>query len=204
MKYYKYQIKVLGVGTADQVTLGLNTSENVNNFVAKDRLNEFSYFSVNDENAAEFISQNHKNLGISEISESEFNEAIKNTFTYERINEVLEEDKKQKAAEIKEKFEKAMDKTIVEVEGVGFVDGGRNNLQDVQGILDVFDSYGQPTIDFRLANNTFAKVDRSGLELIKTKITLAGLGHYQKKWDYENTLARATSFNEIANIVVEY
>ena len=34
MKYYKYQIKVLGVGTADQVTLGLNTSENVNNFVA--------------------------------------------------------------------------------------------------------------------------------------------------------------------------
>ena len=98
MKYYKYQIKVLNEGTADQVTLGLNTSENVNNFVAKDRLNEFSYFSVNDENAAEFISQNHKNLGISEISESEFNEAIKNTFTYERINEVLEEDKKQKAA----------------------------------------------------------------------------------------------------------
>ena len=163
MKYYKYQIKVLNEGTADQVTLGLNTSENVNNFVAKDRLKEFSYFSVNDENAAEFISQNNENLGISEISESEFNEAIKNTFTYERINEVLEEDKKQKAAEIKEKFEKAMEKTIVEVEGVGFVDGGRKNLQDVQGILDVFDSYGQPTIDFRLANNTFAKVDRSVL-----------------------------------------
>lgn len=204
MKYYKYQIKVLGVGTADQVTLGLNTSENVNNFVAKDRLKEFSYFSVNDENAAEFISQNNENLGISEISESEFNEAIKNTFTYERINEVLEEDKKQKAAEIKEKFEKAMDKTTIEVEGVGFVDGGRKYLQNVQGVLDEFDSYGQPTIDFRLANNTFAKVDRSGLELIKRKITLAGISHHQKKWDYENTLARATSFNEIANIVVEY
>ena len=117
---------------------------------------------------------------------------------------MTEEDKKQKAAEIKEKFEKAMEKTIVEVEGVGFVDGGRKYLQNVQGVLDEFDSYGQPTINFRLANNTFAKVDRSGLELIKRKITLAGISHHQKKWDYENTLARATSFNEIANIVVEY
>ncbi|MDY5466747.1 MAG: hypothetical protein SPF98_04045 [Campylobacter sp.] len=204
MKYYKYQIKVLNEGKSDQVTLELNTSENVNNFVAKDKLNEFSYFSISDESADEFVSLNDENLGISEISESEFNEAIKNTFTYERINEVLQLDREQKAAEIKEKFESAMQKTIVEVEGVGFVDAGRKNLQDVQGILDVFDSYAESSIDFRLANNTFAKVDRSGLELIKTKITLAGLGHYQKKWQLENALLKATSFNEIANIVVEY
>ena len=204
MKFYKYQIKVLGVGTADQVTLGLNTSENVNNFVAKDRLKEFSYFSVNDENAAEFISQNNENLGISEISESEFNEAIKNTFTYERINEVLEEDKKQKAAEIEEKFAKAMEKTIINIEGIGEVDAGRKYLQNMQGILDVFDSYGQAQIDFRLANNTFAKVDKAGLELIKNKITLAGIGHHHKKWQFETALSQATSFDEVSKIVVEF
>lgn len=204
MKFYKYQIKVLNEGTAEQVTLELNTSENVNSYIAKDRLNEFSYFSISDESADEFIGSNDENLGITEISQSEFNEAIKNTFTYERVNEILEQDKAQKAAEIKEKFAAAMEKTIVEVEGVGFVDAGRKNLQDVQGILDVFDSYGQDTIDFRLANNTFAKVDKAGLELIKTKITLAGLAHYQKKWEYGNALEKATSFNEIANIVVEF
>lgn len=204
MKYYKYQIKVLNEGTAAQVTLGLNTDEAVNNYIAKNRLSELSYFSVSDEKASEFVSSNASELEISEIGEGEFKELIKNTFTYERINEVLDIDKAKKAAEIKEKFEAAMRKTSVEVEGVGFVDGGRDKLQDVAGILDVFDSYGQAQIDFRLANNTFAKVDKSQLELIKEKITLAGLGHYQKKWSYEDALARATSFDDVANIVVEF
>lgn len=204
MKYYKYQIKVLNENTPSQVTLGLNTDESVENYVAKDRLNESSYFSVSDERAAWFVSSNASELGIEQIEESEFKEGIKNTFTYERINEVLAEDKANKASEIKSKFETAMEKTNVEVESVGVVNAGRKNLQDVQGILDVFDSYGQSTIDFRLADNSFVKVDKSALELIKRKITLTGLGHYEKKWKYENALARATSFNEVANIVVEF
>lgn len=204
MKFYKYQIKVLNEGKPEQVTLELQNGENVNSYIAKDRLNEFSYFSVADENSAEFISQNDENLGITEISEVEFNELIKNTFTYERINEILAEDKAQKAAEIKEKFAKAMDKTTINIEGIGPVDAGRKNLQDVQGILDVFDNYGQAQIDFRLANNTFAKVDKAGLELIKQKITLAGLSHYQKKWQFETALSGATSLDEVAKIVVEF
>ena len=203
MKYYKYQIKVLNEGTPAQVTLGLNTSKNVNNFVAKDRLNEFSYFSINDENSAEFISQNDENLGINEISESEFNEAIKNTFTYERINELLELDKAQKAAEIKEKFEKAMDKTPVNVAGVGIVDGGRYNLQDVAGIIETFEESGGSTMLFRIADNSFVQVNGEQLKAIKKAIILKGQELYQKKWQIETSFISARTFDEIMAIKVE-
>ena len=204
MKYYKYKIVVLNSGLASQVTAELRSEEGVENYVAKNRFDDFSYFSVSDEKASEFIAAQMSELNIAEINESEYNEGIKNTYTYERLNELLADDKAAKMAEIKEKFEANITHSLISIDGVGVIDGGERYLQNIQNIYENLKEKGENSINFRLANNSFVEVDLEQLELMRKTIIETGLGYYQKKWELEDAVTKAVSADEVANVVVKY
>ena len=109
-----------------------------------------------------------------------------------------------KLQELTEAFKEVTTKTKVNVSGVGIVDGGRSNLQDITGIIETFEESGQETMSFRIANNSFVSVNAEQLKAIKKAIILKGQELYQKKWEIEAKLANAKTFDEIRAIKVEF
>ena len=108
-----------------------------------------------------------------------------------------------KLQELAEAFKEVTTKTGVTVSGVGIVDAGRSNLQDISGIIETFEESGQETMLFRIADNSFVSVNAEQLKAIKKAIILKGQELYQKKWEIEAKLANATTFDEIRAIKVE-
>ena len=133
-----------------------------------------------------------------------FKEAEENGYTYKRIQENLQALKAVKLQELTEAFKEATTKTKVTVSGVGIVDGGRSNLQDITGIIETFEESGEETMPFRIADNSFVSVNAEQLKAIKKAIILKGQELYQKKWEIEAKLANAKTFDEIRAIKVEF
>ena len=206
MKYYKFKVTKMNANTPSEYTARFHSTENgVEVFEAENTFEDFSVVSISDDNkASEIINSQDSNLGLVEIELDEFTTLKESSYTYKLIQENLQALKAVKLQELAEAFKEVTTKTKVTVSGVGIVDGGRSNLQDITGILETFEESGQETMLFRIADNSFVSVNAEQLKAIKKAIILKGQELYQKKWEIEAKLATAKTFDEIRAIKVEF
>lgn len=206
MKYYKFKVTKMNAGTpSEYIARFESTEQGIEVFEAENIFQDFSVVSILDDNkASEIINAQDSNLGLIEIELAEFTTLKESSYTYKRIQENLKDLKAVKLQELAEAFKKATTKTGVNVSGVGIVDAGRSNLQDISGIIETFEESGQETMLFRIADNSFVSVNAEQLKAIKKAIILKGQELYQKKWEIEAKLANAKTFDEIRAIKVEF
>lgn len=206
MKYYKFKVTEVNSNTASKYIARFYSDENgVEVFEAENTFEDFSVVSIsNDDKATEIINSQDSNLALVEIELDEFNTLKESSYTYKIIEENLKDIKNVKLQELAGAFKEATTKTKVDVSGVGVVDGGRNNLQDITGIIEVFESSTESSMLFRIADNSFVSVNAEQLRAIKKAIILKGQELYQKKWELENKILSATTFDEIRAIKVEF
>ena len=206
MKYYKFKVAKINAGTPSEYIARFQSTENgVEVFEAENTSQDFSVVSIaNDDKASEIINAQNSNLGLVEIALDEFTTLKESSYTYKLIQENLQALKAVKLQELAEAFKEVTTKTKVTVSGVGIVDGGRSNLQDITGIIETFEESGEETMLFRIADNSFVSVNAEQLKAIKKAIILKGQELYQKKWEIEAKLANAKTFDEIRAIKVEF
>ena len=206
MKYYKFKVTKMNAGTPSEYTARFESAENgIEVFEAENIFQDFSVVSIaDDDKASEIINAQDSNLGLVEIALDEFTTLKESSYTYKLIQENLQALKAVKLQELTEAFKEVTTKTKVTVSGVGIVDGGRSNLQDITGIIETFEESGQETMLFRIADNSFVSVNAEQLKAIKKAIILKGQELYQKKWEIEAKLANAKTFDEIRAIKVEF
>ena len=206
MKYYKFKVAKINSGTPSEYIARFESAENgIEVFEAENIFGDFSVVSIaNDAKASEIINAQDSNLGLVEIELDEFTTLKESSYTYKLIQENLQALKAVKLQELTEAFKEVTTKTKVTVSGVGIVDGGRSNLQDITGIIETFEESGEETMLFRIADNSFVSVNAEQLKAIKKAIILKGQELYQKKWEIEAKLANAKTFDEIRAIKVEF
>ena len=206
MKYYKFKVAKINAGTpSEYIARFESTEQGIEVFEAENIFGDFSVVSIaNDDKASEIIDSQDSNLGLVEIALDEFTTLKESSYTYKRIQENLQALKAVKLQELTEAFKEVTTKTKVTVSGVGIVDGGRSNLQDITGIIETFEESGEETMLFRIADNSFVSVNAEQLKAIKKAIILKGQELYQKKWEIEAKLANAKTFDEIRAIKVEF
>ena len=206
MKYYKFKVAKINSGTPSEYIARFESAEQgIEVFEAENTFKDFSVVSIaNDAKASEIINAQDSNLELVEIALDEFTTLKESSYTYKLIQENLQALKAVKLQELTEAFKEVTTKTKVTVSGVGIVDGGRSNLQDITGIIETFEESGQETMLFRIADNSFVSVNAEQLKAIKKAIILKGQELYQKKWDIEAKLANAKTFDEIRAIKVEF
>ena len=206
MKYYKFKVTKINSGTpSEYIARFESTEQGIEVFEAENTFKDFSVVSIADDNkASEIINAQDSNLGLVEIALDEFTTLKESSYTYKRIQENLQALKAVKLQELTEAFKEVTTKTKVTVSGVGIVDGGRSNLQDITGIIETFEESGEETMLFRIADNSFVSVNAEQLKAIKKAIILKGQELYQKKWEIEAKLANAKTFDEIRVIKVEF
>ena len=205
MKYYKFKVAKINAGSESEYIARFESAEQgIEVFEAENTFKDFSVVSIsNDDKASEIIDSQDSNLGLVEIALDEFTTLKESSYTYKRIQENLQALKAVKLQELTEAFKEVTTKTKVTVSGVGIVDAGRSNLQDITGIIETFEESGQETMLFRIADNSFVSVNAEELKAIKKAIILKGQELYQKKWEIEAKLANAKTFDEIRAIKVE-
>ena len=206
MKYYKFKVAKINAGSASEYITRFESAENgIEVFEAENTFQDFSVVSIaNDAKASEIINAQDSNLGLVEIELDEFTTLKETSYTYKLIQENLQALKAVKLQELAEAFKEVTTKTKVNVSGIGIVDGGRSNLQDITGIIETFEESGEETMPFRIADNSFVSVNAEQLKAIKKAIILKGQELYQKKWEIEAKLANAKTFDEIRAIKVEF
>ena len=206
MKYYKFKVAKINAGTPSHYIARFeSTEQGIEVFEAENIFGDFSVVSIaDDDKASEIINAQDSNLGLVEIALDEFTTLKESSYTYKLIQENLQALKAVKLQELAEAFKEVTTKTKVNVSGVGIVDGGRSNLQDITGIIETFEESGQETMLFRIADNSFVSVNAEQLKAIKKAIILKGQELYQKKWEIEAKLANAKTFDEIRAIKVEF
>ena len=206
MKYYKFKVAKINAGTPSEYIARFESAENgIEVFEAENIFGDFSVVSIsNDDKASEIINAQDSNLELVEIELDEFTSLKESSYTYKLIQENLQALKAVKLQELVEAFKEVTTKTKVTVSGVGIVDGGRSNLQDITGIIETFEESGEETMLFRIADNSFVSVNAEQLKAIKKAIILKGQELYQKKWEIEAKLANAKTFDEIRAIKVEF
>ena len=206
MKYYKFKVAKINAGTpSEYIARFESTEQGIEVFEAENTSQDFSVVSIaNDDKASEIIDSQNSNLGLVEIALDEFTTLKESSYTYKLIQENLQALKAVKLQELAEAFKEVTTKTKVTVSGVGIVDGGRSNLQDITGIIETFEESGEETMLFRIADNSFVSVNAEQLKAIKKAIILKGQELYQKKWEIEAKLANAKTFDEIRAIKVEF
>ena len=206
MKYYKFKVAKINAGSESEYIARFESAENgIEVFEAENIFGDFSVVSIsNDDKASEIINAQDSNLGLVEIALDEFTTLKESSYTYKLIQENLQALKAVKLQELAEAFKEVTTKTKVTVSGVGIVDGGRSNLQDITGIIETFEESGEETMSFRIADNSFVSVNAEQLKAIKKAIILKGQELYQKKWEIEAKLANAKTFDEIRAIKVEF
>ena len=206
MKYYKFKVTKINAGSeSEYIARFESTEQGIEVFEAENTFQDFSVVSIsNDDKASEIINAQDSNLGLVEIALDEFTTLKESSYTYKLIQENLQALKAVKLQELTEAFKEVTTKTKVTVSGVGIVDGGRSNLQDITGIIETFEESGEETMLFRIADNSFVSVNAEQLKAIKKAIILKGQELYQKKWEIEAKLANAKTFDEIRAIKVEF
>ena len=206
MKYYKFKVAKINADTPSEYIARFESAEQgIEVFEAENIFGDFSVVSIsNDDKASEIINAQDSNLGLVEIALDEFTTLKESSYTYKLIQENLQALKAVKLQELAEAFKEVTTKTKVNVPGVGVVDGGRSNLQDITGIIETFEESGEETMLFRIADNSFVSVNAEQLKAIKKAIILKGQELYQKKWEIEAKLANAKTFDEIRAIKVEF
>ena len=206
MKYYKFKVAKMNAGTpSEYIARFESTEQGIEVFEAENIFGDFSVVSIaDDDKATEIINSQNSNLGLVEIALDEFTTLKESSYTYKLIQENLQALKAVKLQELTEAFKEVTTKTKVTVSGVGIVDGGRSNLQDITGIIETFEESGEETMLFRIADNSFVSVNAEQLKAIKKAIILKGQELYQKKWEIEAKLANAKTFDEIRAIKVEF
>ena len=206
MKYYKFKVTKINSGTPSEYIVRFESAENgIEVFEAENIFGDFSVVSIsNDDKASEIINAQDSNLGLVEIALDEFTTLKESSYTYKLIQENLQALKAVKLQELTEAFKEVTTKTKVNVSGIGIVDAGRSNLQDITGIIETFEESGEETMLFRIADNSFVSVNAEQLKAIKKAIILKGQELYQKKWEIEAKLANAKTFDEIRAIKVEF
>ncbi|MDD7323745.1 MAG: DUF4376 domain-containing protein [Campylobacter lanienae] len=181
-----------------------STEKGVEVFEADNNFKDFSVVSISDDNkSSEIINSQDSNLALVEIELDEFTALKESSYTYKLTQENLQALKDVKLQELAGAFKEATTKTRVTVSGVGVVDAGRSNLQDITGIIETFEESGKETMSFRIADNSFVSVNAEQLKAIKKAIILKGQELYQKKWEIEAKLGNAKTFDEIRAIKVE-
>ena len=206
MKYYKFKVAKINSGTpSEYIARFESTEQGIEVFEAENTFKDFSVVSIaDDDKASEIINSQDSNLGLVEIELDEFTTLKESSYTYKLIQENLQALKAVKLQELAEAFKEVTTKTKVNVSGVGIVDGGRSNLQDITGIIETFEESGEETMLFRIADNSFVSVNAEQLKAIKKAIILKGQELYQKKWEIEAKLANAKTFDEIRAVKVEF
>ena len=206
MKYYKFKVAKINAGTPSHYIARFESAEQgIEVFEAENIFGDFSVVSIaDDDKATEIINSQNSNLGLVEIALDEFTTLKESSYTYKLIQENLQALKDAKLQELAEAFKEVTTKTKVTVSGIGIVDAGRSNLQDITGIIETFEESGEETMLFRIADNSFVSVNAEQLKAIKKAIILKGQELYQKKWEIEAKLANAKTFDEIRAIKVEF
>lgn len=126
------------------------------------------------------------------------------------IDETLAEDitlkklKGRKLNDVKNKFTEEQGKRIF-TSSLGFKvnnrrSGGSFDKDNVQSLIDLETS----PINFRDADNQFRLLTTEQLETIKTEMIQDGLGLYQKKWNFENSINTATTIDDLNAIVISF
>ena len=141
MKYYKFKVAKMNAGTPSHYIARFErTEQGIEVFEAENTFEDFSIVSIaNDDKASEIINAQDSNLGLTEIELDEFTSLKESSYTYKLIQENLQALKAVKLQELAEAFKEVTTKTKVNVSGVGIVDGGRSNLQDITGIIETFE-----------------------------------------------------------------
>ena len=169
MKYYKFKVAKMNAGTPSHYIARFESAENgIEVFEAENIFGDFSVVSIaDDDKATEIINSQDSNLGLVEIALDEFTTLKESSYTYKLIQENLQALKDAKLQELAEAFKEVTTKTKVNVSGIGIVDAGRSNLQDITGIIETFEESGQETMSFRIADNSFVSVNAEQLKAIK-------------------------------------
>ena len=206
MKYYKFKVAKINSGTpSEYIARFESTEQGIEVFEAENTFKDFSVVSIaDDDKASEIINSQDSNIALVEIELDEFTTLKESSYTYKLIQENLQALKAVKLQELAEAFKEVTTKTKVTVSGVGIVDAGRSNLQDITGIIETFEESGEETMLFRIADNSFVSVNAEQLKAIKKAIILKGQELYQKKWEIEAKLANAKTFDEIRAVKVEF
>lgn len=87
------------------------------------------------------------------------------------------------------------------VENVGVVDCGRQHLTNVSSLIKVLEATNQDSIDFRLYDNSYTKLNLAQLKALEIAIIIKGNEIYAKKWALEAELSNASNIDEAKAIV---
>jgi hypothetical protein len=81
--------------------------------------------------------------------------------------------------------------------------GEKNDVQNVEGLIDIMIAYNKPTEYYKGISETKADVTVEQFQAIKLEMIAYGLALYQKKHEKENLINAATTFEEIKAITWE-
>lgn len=94
----------------------------------------------------------------------------------------------------------------LDVEGVGVFDCGKQHLTNIEGMIVALEYQmranggSEPTITFKMFDNSFKELTLSQLKVAQLQMVLAGQQLYSKKWQYEAAIEAASSVEELDKI----
>ncbi|QKG29197.1 DUF4376 domain-containing protein [Campylobacter sp. RM16187] len=100
------------------------------------------------------------------------------------------------------KFNEAVSKSKVYVDGIGDVDAGVQYLINVMTLIDLCGKSG--TIAFRMFDNTSKNLDLAQLKAVKTAIQTKGINLYSKKWQLEKMIEDAKDETELNAVNIDF
>ena len=100
------------------------------------------------------------------------------------------------------KFNEAVSKSKVYVNGIGDVDAGVQYLINVMTLIGLCGKSG--TIAFRMFDNTSKNLDLAQLKAVKTAIQTKGINLYSKKWQLEKMIEDAKDETELNAVNIDF
>ncbi|MBR8461463.1 hypothetical protein KDE12_01175 [Campylobacter sp. faydin G-105] len=129
---------------------------------------------------------------IKEISQSETIYKITHKLKIKNLDEL----KEQKQKEFLEFFNKSIEKSTTNIEGIGQVDAGNQYLINISGLIAIAE-HTNKNIDFMLANNEVVSLNLEQLNKVKAAIALKGAKLYQIKWRVFKDIKNAKTTDEL-------
>ena len=134
--------------------------------------------------------------GLVKISEAE----MKKLTGVNNLN--LDAAKAKQMAKIDEKFKAMLNDpdAVLNVPGIGYINARRNDLDNVNVLIDNLEAKGAETAMFRLYDNSFKEVTLDQLKVIKRVIGERGINLYEHKWRLELAITNAETIADVEAI----
>lgn len=156
----------------------------------KDKNNQIHAYE--DDVSEELLNQRIQELGLTPLTQKELDELNKP----KEIS--LEELKLNKLAGLNEWATKMTDKSAINLKGFGMIDGGYEYLTNATVMKNNYEWLLKK--EFRMYNDEFVPVTLQDLERIEKAIGIAGIFLKNLKWQYETTISKAKSKEELEAI----